>query len=74
MLDEKSPLSPNNFGINEGSKSRVRTQNKQTVNTLISLGSRTGQGLLEYNAKHVSVRQERSLKYDERDRMTKTSQ
>ena len=58
MLDEKSPLSPNNFVINVGSKSRVRTQNKQTVNTLTSLGSRTGQGLLEYNAKHVSVRQE----------------
>ena len=58
MLDEKSPLSPNNFGINEGSKSGVRTQNKQTVNTLISLGSHTGQGLLEYNAKHVLVRQE----------------
>ena len=63
MLDEKSPVSPNNFGINEGSKSRERTQNTQTVNTLTSLGSRTGQGLLEYNAKHVTVRQEWSLKW-----------
>ena len=63
MLDEMSPLSPNNFGVNEGSKSKERTQNKQTVNTLTSLGSRTGQGLLEYNAKHVSVRQEWSVRW-----------